>query len=136
MPADGYHTKEVDQVCSEFSTHPERGINGSEVEQRRSKYGENKLPDPERISYVRIFLKQLVDFMVLLLVAAAGLSAGKLTSLTFIHYQICTSVRAHYFISFWRFQSNDCIANCSGGEYSNRIFSGMLVVIDLLCMTL
>ena len=76
MPGDGYHTKEAQQVCADLGTHPEHGISNSEVSQRRSKYGENKLPDPQRVSYARIFLKQLIDFMVLLLIAAAGLSAG------------------------------------------------------------
>lgn len=73
---EAWHTRDATEVCKEFGTDPDKGLSAADVEQKRRQYGDNKLPEPKRASYFKMFLGQLLDFMVLILIAAAGLSAA------------------------------------------------------------
>ncbi len=41
-------------MCNEFGTDTEKGLQYSEIEEKRSQYGDNKLPAPRRPSYMKI----------------------------------------------------------------------------------
>ena len=48
-----------------------RGASDAEVQSRRSRFGENRLPAPPRESEIRRFLRQFHSPLVLVLIAAA-----------------------------------------------------------------
>lgn len=51
-----------------------RGLSGTQVAERRGRYGANALPRPRRTSLVLRFLRQFTDMFAVLLIAAAGIS--------------------------------------------------------------
>ena len=73
-----YYDKNISDVLFELGTS-ELGLRASEVETRRSKYGANILPKKKKDGIVKIFFREFVDPMVLLLVVAitASIIAGE-----------------------------------------------------------
>lgn len=63
-----------EQVCEELGTSDRWGISGQEVELRRLRYGHNLLAACRKPSFWRQLLDQFKDFMVQVLIGAAGLS--------------------------------------------------------------
>ncbi len=53
----------------------EKGLSGEEAKRRYEKYGPNELQEGNRKSAVRIFLEQFADFLVIILIIAAIISA-------------------------------------------------------------
>lgn len=51
-----------------------RGLSGTQVAERRGRYGANALPTPRRASLVLRFLRQFTDMFAVLLIGAAGIS--------------------------------------------------------------
>ena len=69
-----WHEKSVAGTLEELGTDRRRGLGGAEAEKRLEKYGQNKLEGkPPRPILGRLF-DQLKDPMILVLLAAAGLS--------------------------------------------------------------
>ena len=62
------------EVMAEWETSP-AGLSTAEAEKRREKYGANKLKEAEKPTILQRFLKQLKDPMLLILIAAAAVSA-------------------------------------------------------------
>ena len=62
------------EVMAEWETSP-AGLSTAEAEKRREKYGANKLKEAEKPTLLQRFLEQLKDPMLLILIAAAGVSA-------------------------------------------------------------
>ena len=69
-----WHTYGIKQVLSELKTDKARGLSGPEAEGRLARYGSNRLEGGRRPGLLRRLLGQLKDPMVLVLLAAAGLS--------------------------------------------------------------
>ncbi len=66
----------ADAVLSAFQVDPERGLSAGEARERLARYGRNELAaDPPRPAW-RKFLEQFASILVILLVAAAAISAG------------------------------------------------------------
>ncbi len=75
-----YFDKSVEKVIEMLSTK-EDGLSEEEVKKRIEKYGKNVLPSKRKTSPIKLFLKQFKDFLVLILVIAAGIAfwADKMT---------------------------------------------------------
>eukprot|EP01113_Clastostelium_recurvatum_P000942 TRINITY_DN10405_c0_g1_i1.p1 TRINITY_DN10405_c0_g1~~TRINITY_DN10405_c0_g1_i1.p1 ORF type:complete len:1085 (-),score=269.31 TRINITY_DN10405_c0_g1_i1:38-3292(-) len=74
-PPTVFHTKEASELEAELHTDLSTGLSSSDVSRLRNEHGPNTLPEPERTSVPAMFMHQIFDFMVLLLVASAVLSA-------------------------------------------------------------
>ncbi len=69
-----WHAKSGRQVLAELKTDQSRGLTRAEGAQRLERYGPNELVGARRPGLVRRFLGQMRDPMILVLLAAAGLS--------------------------------------------------------------
>lgn len=69
-----WYNKTADRVLAELETS-ERGLTEAEAQKRRSVYGENKLDEPKKQSVLIKFLLQFTNVMVIVLIAAAIVSA-------------------------------------------------------------
>ena len=70
-----YFNKKVDEVQKELETDIENGLNKEETEEKRKKYGFNELEAKKKESLLVKFLKQFKDFMIIILIIAAIVSA-------------------------------------------------------------
>ena len=68
-----YYDKDISDVLFEFGTS-ELGLKTAEVKARRAKYGANILPKKKKDGIVKIFFREFIDPMVLLLVVAIAAS--------------------------------------------------------------
>lgn len=66
----------IDQVVRKFRTNIGVGLSSEEVENRRNKHGPNKLEEKKKESLLIRFIKQFQDFMIIILLIAAVVSAG------------------------------------------------------------
>ena len=71
------HRKTAGEVLSALRTDAERGLTQAEAERRHAHYGANELDSAAPRPEWRKFLDQFLDVLVLLLIAAAGISAAK-----------------------------------------------------------
>jgi len=69
-----HHQREVADVVEELGIDPDWGLSQQDVQQRRDKYGKNRLVREEGRGAWRIIRDQLIEPMVLLLMAAALVS--------------------------------------------------------------
>ncbi|HII81259.1 MAG TPA: calcium-transporting P-type ATPase, PMR1-type [Methanosarcina sp.] len=69
-----YYDEAADAVLKTLSTS-ETGLSSGEAENRLEKYGKNELKEEEKISVVKLFLSQFKSFLILILIAAALVSA-------------------------------------------------------------
>ncbi|MFW6279096.1 MAG: cation-translocating P-type ATPase, partial [Bacillota bacterium] len=74
MKDEEFFRKEAEKVLEKFASNREQGLDFSEVEKRREKYGTNELKETGKISAGEIFIDQFKNIIVILLLAAAGLS--------------------------------------------------------------
>ncbi|KAJ5484875.1 Sodium transport ATPase 2 [Penicillium diatomitis] len=70
------HSLTSDAVLQELETNLEDGLNESDVQQRIEKYGENVLEGDEGISIAKIFIRQIANAMILILIIAMAVSFG------------------------------------------------------------
>lgn len=70
-----WHTMSVDDVKRKLRTNLEFGLTESEVQKRRITYGENKLAEKKKNSLLMRFIMQFNDFMIIILLIAAIISA-------------------------------------------------------------
>jgi P-type Ca2+ transporter type 2C len=70
------HAAELDQVTAELATDPAQGLRSDEATRRLAREGPNELEAGPELSAWRILVSQVASPMILLLVAAAVLSAG------------------------------------------------------------
>ena len=68
------YTLSAQQVLDEQQTTA-AGLSAAEVEARRAKFGPNKLKEAEKPTLLQRFIAQLKDPMLIILMAAAGVSA-------------------------------------------------------------
>ena len=69
-------TMNVQDVSRKLKTNIERGLTDEEAKNRRTKYGINKLQEGKKTSLLVKFIKQFNDFMIIILIASAVISAG------------------------------------------------------------
>ncbi|TDT50297.1 MULTISPECIES: calcium-translocating P-type ATPase, PMCA-type [Clostridiaceae] len=76
-----FYKSSVEEVLRELKV-TEKGLSNSDVEERRSKYGYNELTEGEQKSAIQVFFEQFKDFLVLILLGSALISAflGKFES--------------------------------------------------------
>lgn len=70
-----WHTMSIKDVALKTNTNISEGLFKEEVEERRKKYGENKLEEAKKESIIIKFIKQFNDFMIIVLIVAAIISA-------------------------------------------------------------
>ena len=68
------YLKEKGEVLKDVAS-TENGISSKEAEERLEKNGKNKLKEPEKDGLVKKFVKSLMDPMIIMLLAAAAISA-------------------------------------------------------------
>lgn len=66
----------IEQVTRKLRTNIGVGLSSEEVENRRNKHGPNKLEEQKKESLFIRFIKQFQDFMIIILLVAAVVSAG------------------------------------------------------------
>lgn len=70
-----WHTTDLDTLLDQFSVSPERGLNAEQIAEMQQRYGLNELEEGESRSPLSILIEQLTNPLVLLLIAAAVISA-------------------------------------------------------------
>lgn len=68
-----WYQQDTDTVLKELDTRL-TGLSDSEVKQKRSQYGQNKLLETKKESVLQVFLKQFADLLVIILIVAASVS--------------------------------------------------------------
>lgn len=66
-----WYARAVSELIREFRSDSASGLSASEVELRRTQYGENRLPEGSRESYTHIFFRQFASPLIYLLLVAA-----------------------------------------------------------------
>lgn len=69
-----YYDEAADAVLKTLNTS-ETGLSSGEAESRLKKYGKNELQEEKKVSLVKLFLSQFTSFLILILMAAALVSA-------------------------------------------------------------
>ena len=69
-----WYTKNSNAIAKQLEIDPSKGLSEKEAEKRLHVYGANRLAGKKPTPLILRFLAQLSDFMVLVLIAAAGLS--------------------------------------------------------------
>jgi len=70
-----WHCFSVEETERKLRTNIHNGLSSEEVEKRKDKYGENKLDEQKKESLLKRFIKQFNDFMIIILLLAAVISA-------------------------------------------------------------
>ncbi len=69
-----WFSKSIEEVLGEISVDPLTGLSEEEAISRLKKYGENKLQDKKQKGIFRLFLSQLHDWLIYILLAAVGIT--------------------------------------------------------------
>lgn len=69
-----WYQKSIDEVFSELSADPKRGLSSQEAKARLDKYGPNELAQKKGPGILQMFLEQLKDYMVIILLIASVIS--------------------------------------------------------------
>ncbi len=69
-----HYSRKVEEICAQLETRLDQGLAADEAANRLATHGPNRLPEPAQISPLRLFAKQFMDFMVLILIGATILS--------------------------------------------------------------
>ncbi len=69
-----WHRETRDAVMSKLKSDAELGLSAAEAARRLERFGENRLPEQDKRSAVRIFIAQFNDFTIWILMAAAAIS--------------------------------------------------------------
>lgn len=68
------YSMEVETVIEDLSSSASIGLSAEQVQERKSRYGENKLKEKKKKSLFAKFISQFKDVMILILIAAAVIS--------------------------------------------------------------
>lgn len=74
MDKSPWYQQSVQEVCRELGTDGEKGLTSKEAAERLEKYGPNELAHKEGDSIFKMFLDQLKDYMVMILIIASVVS--------------------------------------------------------------
>ncbi|HBT38859.1 MAG TPA: hypothetical protein DEA64_01925, partial [Pseudothermotoga sp.] len=67
-----FYRLSMEQVCRELSVDPQKGLSSEEAKRRLQQYGPNELAEKKRRTILQMFLSQFTDFLIIILLAAAG----------------------------------------------------------------
>ncbi len=70
-----WHAISGDETLAKLDTELEKGLNDAEVEKRLQEYGPNQLDEGKRTTFLQMVLRQLNNFVVILLIVASIISA-------------------------------------------------------------
>lgn len=70
-----WHTLRIEEARRKLRTNLEKGLTNEEAAKRREKYGNNELAAGKKTSILIKFLNQFKDFMIIILIIAAIISA-------------------------------------------------------------
>ncbi len=71
-----WHTMSIGEVRRKLQTSLKTGLEDDVIKKRKEIYGENKLEENKRESWLIKFIKQFNDFMIIILIIASIISAG------------------------------------------------------------
>lgn len=71
-----WYTLTIKEIIRKLRTNIEIGLTEEEVIKRREKYGKNEITEKKKTSIIVKFLNQFKDFMIIVLILAAIISAG------------------------------------------------------------
>jgi Ca2+-transporting ATPase len=69
-----WHALDSEEVLNKLQTHIQQGLSSEEAARRLKEYGPNQLTEKPRPGFFRLVLDQLNNFVVILLIVAAGVS--------------------------------------------------------------
>lgn len=69
-----WYSEKIENVISELNTNIETGLSANEVTKRLETYGQNKLNEKKKRTFLQRFFDQMKDAMVIILFIAAGIS--------------------------------------------------------------
>jgi magnesium-transporting ATPase (P-type) len=75
-PSTPWHAQTADAVATALATDVRRGLDEATVAQRLEEYGPNRLPDPERVTLLGVFIAQFKSPLIYVLIAAAVVAAA------------------------------------------------------------
>lgn len=70
-----WHTKNIKETAKELRTNIKTGLSEEDVKIRQEEFGKNKIEEGKKVSLLVKFLAQFKDFMIIILILAAGISA-------------------------------------------------------------
>ena len=70
-----WHTKNTDEIERKLNTNIQKGLTNKEAQKRQEEQGKNKLKEKKKESIIIRFIKQFNDFMIIVLIIAAIISA-------------------------------------------------------------
>ncbi len=70
-----WHTKNIKETAKELRTNIKTGLSEEDVKIRQEEFGKNKIEESKKVSLLVKFLAQFKDFMIIILILAAGISA-------------------------------------------------------------
>ena len=79
-----YFSCSVEEVVTSLGTDAEKGLSEAEAQERRARFGENKLQEQKKKSMVVRFLEQFKDVMIIILLIAACVSFGVICYQVFV----------------------------------------------------
>ena len=69
-----WYQKSIEETCKALGTDPTTGLRSGDVQSRREKYGPNELAHKEGPGIFQMFVEQLKDYMVIILIIASIVS--------------------------------------------------------------
>ena len=70
-----WHCLSIEEIQRRLGVNIQNGLSQEEVKKRKEKYGENKLDEQKKEGLLKKFIKQFNDFMIIILLIAAVISA-------------------------------------------------------------
>lgn len=70
-----WHTLKIEEVRKKLRTNFERGLRQEEIEKRKERYGTNEIVESKKTNIFIKFVNQFKDFMIIILIIAAIISA-------------------------------------------------------------
>lgn len=69
-----FYSKTIDELEKHLHSNTKTGLDTADAKSRTQKEGENRLPEPKKVSLFSLFIKQFANFIVYILLGAAILS--------------------------------------------------------------
>ena len=69
-----WHSRSIEDVAGALETNTDQGLTPQEAQRRLERYGLNELAEAPRPGFWQVLLRQFQDFLILILIVAAGVS--------------------------------------------------------------
>ncbi|MCY6371904.1 calcium-translocating P-type ATPase, PMCA-type [Clostridium ganghwense] len=70
-----FYSKNIQDTLKDLNSDPLKGLSSEELEKRKKKFGDNKLASQKKQTLLQLFIAQINDVLIYILVAAAVISA-------------------------------------------------------------